>query len=87
MPNLQHQLLSTTDPGKLVYYIGTDSPQPLPAPYKRLIHDINTTNDLTSLTDRDRPITTNLRHSSLTANNITAKLTNQFIQIGLSIFD
>ena len=44
-------------------------------------------NDLTSLTDRDRPITTDLRHLNLTANNTTAKLTNQFIQTGLSIFD
>ena len=32
--------------------------------------------------DQDRPITTDLRHLSLTANNITAKLTNQFIQTG-----
>ena len=41
---------------------------------------MNEQNDLTSLTDRDRPITTDLRHLSLTANNITAKLTNQCIQ-------
>ena len=44
-------------------------------------------NDLTLLTDRDRPITIDLRHLSLTTNNITAKLTNQFIQTGLSTFD
>ena len=44
-------------------------------------------NDLTLLTDRDRPITTDLRHSCLTANYITAKLTNQFIQTGLRTFD
>ena len=47
----------------------------------------NEQNDLTSLTDRDRPITTDLRHLSLTANNITAKLTNQCTQTGLSTFD
>ena len=34
-------------------------------------------------TDGDRLIPTDLRHLSLTANNITAKLTNQFIQTGL----
>ena len=34
--------------------------------------------DLTLLEDRDRPITTDLRHLSLTVNNITPKLTNQF---------
>ena len=67
--------------------------QPLPAPYKRLIHDINITNkqseqnDLTLLTDRDWPITTDLRHLGLTANSIMAKLTNQFIQTGLRTFD
>ena len=47
----------------------------------------NEQNDLTSLTDRDRPITTDLRHLSLTANNITAKLTNQLIQTGPRTFD
>ena len=44
MPNLQHQLLSTTDPGNL-----EQTPhkrcQPLPAPDKQLIHDINITNE------------------------------------------
>ena len=44
-------------------------------------------NDLTSLTDRNRQITTDLLQLSLTANNITAKLTNQFIQTGLITFD
>ena len=47
----------------------------------------NEQNDLTSLTDRDRPITTDLRHLSLTADNITAKLTNQLIQTGPRTFD
>ena len=37
--------------------------------------------------DPNRPITTDLRHLSLTANNITAKLTNQFTQTVLSTFD
>ena len=37
--------------------------------------------------DPNRPITTDLRHLSLTANNITAKLTNQCTQTGLSTFD
>ena len=40
-------------------------------------------NDLTLLTVRDRPIMTDLRQLSLTANNITSKLTNQFIRTGL----
>ena len=95
MPNLQHQLLSTTNPGKLVYQLGTDFPQQVSTTtgtiqtthsrhwyYKRTEQ-----NDLTSPTDRDRPITTDLRHLSLTANNITAKLTNQCTQTGLSTFD
>ena len=37
--------------------------------------------------DPNRPITTDLRHLNLTANKITAKLTNQCIQTGLSTFD
>ena len=57
--------------------------KPQPAPYKRQTKQ----NDLTSLTDRERSITTDQRHLSLTANNITAKLTNQFIQTGLRTFD
>ena len=61
--------------------------QPLPAPYKRLIHDINITNEPNFTNGRDWPITTDLRHLSLTANNIAEKLTNQFIQTGLSTFD
>ena len=44
-------------------------------------------NDLVLLTDRDWPITTDLRHLSLTADNIMAKLTNQFIQTELRTFD
>ena len=39
------------------------------------------------VTDPNRPITTDLRHLSLTANNITAKLNNQCTQTGLSTFD
>ena len=39
------------------------------------------------LTDRNRPITTDLRHSSLAANNIMAKLTNQSVRTGLRTFD
>ena len=39
------------------------------------------------LTDRNRPTTTDLRHSSLAANNITAKLTNQSVRTGLRTFD
>ena len=35
-------------------------------------------------TDQDRPITTDLRYLSLTANNITAKLTNQVIDPDLT---
>ena len=41
----------------------------------------------TFLTDRDWPITTDLRHLSLTANNIAAEPTNQFTQTGLRTFD
>ena len=41
-------------------------------------------NNLTSLADPNWPITTDLRHLSFTANNITAKLTNQCTQTGLS---
>ena len=44
-------------------------------------------NDLTSLMVPNRPITTDLRHLSLTANNIMAKLTNQCTQTGVSTFD
>ena len=43
-------------------------------------------NNLTSLTDPNQPITTDLCHLSLTANNIMAKLTNQCTQTGLSTF-
>ena len=39
------------------------------------------------MTNHERPIATDLRHLSPTASNITAKLTNQFIQIGLRTFD
>ena len=95
MPNIQHQLLSTTDSGKLVYQLGTDSPQQvstttgaIQTPHPRHWHYKRTEqNDLTLLTDRDWPITTNLRHLSLTGHNITAKLTNQFIQTGLRTFN
>ena len=41
----------------------------------------------TFLTDRDWPITTDLRHLSLAGNNIAAKLTNQFVQAGIRTFD
>ena len=61
--------------------------QPLPAPYKRLIHDINITNEPNFTNGRDWPITTDLRHLSLTANNIAAKPTDQFTQTGLGAFD
>ena len=61
--------------------------QPLPAPYKRLIHDINITNEPNFTNGRDWPITTDLRHLSLTVNNITAKPTDQFTQTGLGTFD
>ena len=44
-------------------------------------------NNLTSLADPNWPITTDLCHLSLTANYITAKLTNQCTQTGLSTFD
>ena len=44
MPNLRHQLLLTTDSWKLVYQLREQPPliryQSLPAPYKRLIHDM-----------------------------------------------
>ena len=40
---------------------------------------LDTQNDLTLTSDWNRPITTDLRHLSPTANNITAKLTNQLI--------
>ena len=61
--------------------------QPIPAPYKRLIHDINITNEPNFTNGRDWPITTDLRHLSLTANNIAAKPTDQFTQTGLGAFD
>ena len=44
-------------------------------------------NDLTLPTDRNWPITTDKRYLSLTANNITAKLTNQFSPTRLITFD
>ena len=44
-------------------------------------------NDLSSLTDPNKPITTDLCHLSLLANTIMAKLTNQCTQTGLSTFD
>ena len=47
--------------------------------YQHHTNDLFTT--LTSQTNR-----ANLHHSSLTANNITAKLTNHFIRTGLIIF-
>ena len=92
MPNLQHQLLSTTNTGKLVYQLGTDSTGV--NHYRHHTNDSFTTLTLqTNRTERpnftngSKPITTDLRHLSLTANNITAKLTNQFIQTGLRTFD
>ena len=45
------------------------------------------TKQYNSTTDRNWPITDNLRHLSLTANNITAEPTNQFTRTGLGIFD
>ena len=39
-----------------------------------------------STTDRNWPITDNLRHLSLTANNITAEPTNQFTRTGHSVW-
>ena len=39
------------------------------------------------LMDEDQPITTDIHHLSLTANNITAKPNNQFVQTGLRTFD
>ena len=44
-------------------------------------------NDLTLPTDRNWPITTDEHYLSLTANNITAKLTNQFSPTRLITFD
>ena len=77
----------------LVNFLRTDSLnscQRLPTLYKRLIHDINITNEpnrTTSLPmDGNRSITTDLRHLSLTANNNTAKLTNHFTRTGLRTF-
>ena len=56
--------------------------------FTTLIHDKWTQqNDLTSLTDPNWPIMTDVHHLSLAANNIMAKLTNQFLQTGLSTFD
>ena len=50
--------------------------------YSRHQHNQRTEqNDLTLPTDRNWPITTDQRYLSLTANNITAKLTNQFSPI------
>ena len=78
MPNLQHQLLSTTNPGKLVYQLGTDSAGI--NHYRHHTKDSSTTLTLqTNRTERhnftsgSRP--TDLSYLSLTANNITAKLT------------
>ena len=45
------------------------------------------TKQYNSTTDRNWPITDNLRHLSLTANNITAEPTNQFTRTGLGKFD
>ena len=47
----------------------------LQAPYKQLIYKIYTDNKLTLLTDQNWPVMTNL-YLSLTASNMTAKLTN-----------
>ena len=56
--------------------------------FTTLIHDKWTQqNHLTSLTDPNWPIMTDVHHLSLAANNIMAKLTNQFLQTGLSTFD
>ena len=56
--------------------------------YSRHQHNQRTKqNDLTLPTDRNWPITTDERYLSLTANNITAKLTNQFPQTRLITFD
>ena len=95
MPNLRHQLISTTDPGKLVYQLGTDFPQQvstttgtIQTTYSRHWYYKRTEqNNLTSPRDRDRSISTDLRHLSLKANNITEKLINQFIQTELRTFD
>ena len=56
--------------------------------FTTLTHDKWTQqNDLTSLTDPNWLIMTDVHHLSLAANNIMAKLTNQFLQTGLSTFD
>ena len=56
--------------------------------YSRYQHNQRTEqNDLTLPTDRNWPITTDERYLSLTANNITAKLTNQFPPTRLIPFD
>ena len=56
--------------------------------YSRHQHNQRTEqNDLTLPTDRNWPITTDERYLSLTANNITAKLTNQFSRTRLITFD
>ena len=53
--------------------------QQLPAPYKRLIDDVNKTNEQTvrQKTDRNLPMTVDKLYTSLTANHSTIKLTNQ----------
>ena len=94
MPYLQHKLLSTTDSGELVYL-----PKTNPQQVSTTTGTIQTTNsrhqhykrseqnDLTLPMDRNRPITTNIRHLGLTANNVRAKLTNKFIRTELRTFD
>ena len=55
--------------------------------FTTLTLQMNQTEQPYLLMDGDRPITTDIHHLSLTANNITAKPNNQFIQTGLRTFD
>ena len=50
MPNLQRQLLSTTDPRKLVYQLGTDSPQQASRPTNHVAKRHRLTNHTTTTT-------------------------------------
>ena len=74
---------------------GPDSPQQVltttgtmqTTHWRRQHYKWNEQNDRILLTDEIRSITTDLRYLSLTANNITAKLTNQLKRTGLRTFD
>ena len=82
MLNLLYKLLSTTDLWKADFTNLESTPlnrcQQLPAPYKRLINDVNKTDKQTDKQemDRNRPLTVDKLYTSLTANHITAELTN-----------